>query len=308
MTLHDVLSEPPATRSSGAGPGWVEGFVLRVIQHAAHQAPASLSERLEEEWRADLATRRGAMARVRFALGCCWATRVIAHELGASLRAPAAATAGKAAALWTQTGPAFFSRRTTISILILSLHTLVIYGLASGLARTVLEMVPDRIQVSFAKAPVPRYQPPRPLDVKVEQPHFSIAPPDRIPDIDLTPVSIASVDLQQPQLSSSSSSGAKGVNRVLGGPGQGFPNTADYYPDASRRLGEKGTAMVHVCVDGTGHLSADPTIAQSSGSARLDAGALRLAKAGSGHYRATTEDGSPVSGCYAFRVRFELRD
>ena|SRR5436853_7623673 len=55
-------------------------------------------------------------------------------------------------------------------------------------------------------------------------------------------------------------------------------------------------------------LSADPTIARSSGSARLDEGAVRLAKAGSGHYRATTEDGRPVSSCFPFLIRFDFRD
>jgi hypothetical protein len=49
-------------------------------------------------------------------------------------------------------------------------------------------------------------------------------------------------------------------------------------------------------------------IAQSSASARLDEGALKLARAGSGHYRATTEGGRAVSACYAFRIRFEFRD
>jgi hypothetical protein len=55
-------------------------------------------------------------------------------------------------------------------------------------------------------------------------------------------------------------------------------------------------------------LASDPAIAQSSGSARLDEGALKLAKAGSGHYRSTTENGTPVSYCYPLRIRFELRN
>ena len=98
------------------------------------------------------------------------------------------------------------------------------------------------------------------------------------------------------------------VTRVLGGPGVGFPNTDDFYPEASRRLGEKGITTVGVCVDGVGRLTGRPTIEQSSGSARLDEGALKLASVGSGHYRPTIEDGRPVSACYPFRVRFQFRD
>jgi TonB family protein len=94
------------------------------------------------------------------------------------------------------------------------------------------------------------------------------------------------------------------VKGVVGGPGMGFPDTEDYYPAAARRFGEKGLATVQVCVDPAGRLTAAPTIAQSSGSARLDEGALRLARAGSGHYRPTTEDGRAVSSCYPYRIRF----
>jgi len=61
-------------------------------------------------------------------------------------------------------------------------------------------------------------------------------------------------------------------------------------------------------VDDKGRLTATPTIARSSGSSSLDEGALKLAKAGSGHYRATTEDGLPVSSCYEFLIRFNLKD
>jgi periplasmic protein TonB len=95
---------------------------------------------------------------------------------------------------------------------------------------------------------------------------------------------------------------------VIGGPGPGFPDTDPYYPSASRRLGESGIATLRVCVDADGRLASDPAIAHSSGSARLDEGALKLARAGSGHYRSTTENGTPVSYCYPLRVRFELRN
>jgi TonB family protein len=98
------------------------------------------------------------------------------------------------------------------------------------------------------------------------------------------------------------------LNRIVGGPGAGFPDTDDFYPDAARALGEQGVVTIHVCVDSAGRLSADPSVVVSSGSARLDQGALRLAQAGSGHYRATTEDGRPVSSCYPFRVRFHFKD
>jgi TonB family protein len=87
----------------------------------------------------------------------------------------------------------------------------------------------------------------------------------------------------------------------------GFPNSADYYPQVAKLMEERGAVTVSVCVDTNGRLTASPTVVQTSGSSRLDGGALSLAKAGSGRYRPTTEDGRAVNSCYPFRVRFELR-
>jgi TonB family protein len=99
----------------------------------------------------------------------------------------------------------------------------------------------------------------------------------------------------------------KAVSRVSGGPGAGFPATRDFYPPGAIRAEESGAAAVRVCVDRNGRLTTDPLIVESSGFRRLDGGALALARAGSGHYRSTTESGMPVPDCYAFRVRFELQ-
>jgi TonB family protein len=96
--------------------------------------------------------------------------------------------------------------------------------------------------------------------------------------------------------------------RVSGGPGKNFPSTEDYYPSASARLGESGTATVHVCTDAKGKLTEEPAIAETSGTARLDEGALKLAKAASGRYKPGTEDGNPIPSCFGFRIKFQLRN
>jgi len=295
MTLYDVPS---------AEPRWVTAWARRLIEHAARKAPPALSARLAEEWLADLGARRGAIARLRFAFGCCWASKVIAHELGAAIGATAGSTTVRTGALYTSTGPTFDSRRSAVSFLIVSLHVLVIYGLAAGMARTALDIAPDRLQVSLTpKAPAP-VRTASSVDPSLAPVQLHVREQDWTFEVPLEPVTIAQQDANTREFTTGSA--PQPVKR-LGGPGSGFPNTADYYPDAARRLGEKGSATVQVCVDGTGRLTANPTLAQSSGSARLDEGALRLALAGSGHYRATTEDGKPVSACYPFRIRFELK-
>ena len=65
-----------------------------LIHCAARHAPHSFAQRLEEEWLAHLAERPSSMSRLRFAIGCCWATRVIAREHGpAAVPATSPATA-----------------------------------------------------------------------------------------------------------------------------------------------------------------------------------------------------------------------
>ena len=53
-----------------------------------------------------------------------------------------------------------------------------------------------------------------------------------------------------------------------------------------------------------GRLTEEPTIVNSSGSARLDEGALKLAKAG--RYVAATVNGKPTTDCFSFRIKFQL--
>lgn len=285
-----------------------DGIARRLILHAARKAPPALSERLEEEWLADLGARAGAVSRLRFALGCCWATRVIALEFGAPVRA--AAAAGHKATVVDDAGfrPSF-SRRTPVILLIVGLHALVIGVLATTIVapKVLKASPPPRIDVSFLPRPAPP-PPPPPAD-----PTFTHIQPDfdtpLIPLVRPEPTVAAEAPVTQaPPVKPTGPTLPKPVNRVMGGPGAGFPNTDDFYPETARLFGEQGVTTVGVCVDGAGRLTGKPTIDESSGSARLDGGALKLAQAGSGHYRATTEDGRPVSACYGLRVRFHLRN
>lgn len=287
---------------------WFGGIAPYLIRHAARKAPPALSERLGEEWLADLSARPGTLSQLRFALGCCWATNVIAQEFGAPVRA-AAAAAGNKTTVVEQTGSVpSFSRRTMVILLIVGLHVLVVCVLAAGIeAPNIFKAGPPRIDVSFLPRPAPP-EPPKPAD-----PTLTRIPVDPLPPPVGPPARTEQATTSEDQVTEAPPARPAGpppmsVHRVLGGPGVGFPNTDDFYPQASIRAHERGIAIVGVCVDGAGRLTGKPAIDQSSGSARLDEAALRLAQAGSGHYRATTDDGRPVTACYPFRVRFQLRD
>jgi periplasmic protein TonB len=311
MNRHQTVAPPSPPACNDELSGWSEGLTRRLIQHAARNAPPSLSERLEEEWLADLAERRGAMARLRFGVGCCWATRVIAYEYSSpKVLATISATGNKVMNAYAQQDYSLFSRRTLAFVLIVGVHGVLILVLANGLAHGFVKVIPQGIQAGWLPD-APKNQPPPPLPPppKFSPPVIDIPPTEF--KVDATPDDAHTIQAVTPALEEHlppPSTPPHTVTRVLGGPGKAFPNTDDFYPPDAIRGGVTGAATVQTCVDDKGRLTAAPTLAQTSGSASLDAGALKLAKAGSGHYRATTEDGRPVNSCYEFRIRFGFKN
>jgi periplasmic protein TonB len=309
MSRRELLPPSPASRASGDPPHRTETLAHWLIRQAARRAPPSLSERLAEEWLADLAQRPGRGSRLRHALGCCWATSVIAYEYCApALAAPSGGAASRTLTVGGEHGASFFSRRIVALLLIACLHGIVLFALESGLLQRMTESTPDRMDTVVVSEPQAHEIPPPLPRPDLAPARVEIPAPDLALEIPAGVDAIASVAPEQSPSATSPASSAPAVLRVPGGPAAGFPNTEDYYPAAAKRLGETGIAAVRVCVNGNGRLGAEPTIAQPSGSARLDEAALRLAKAGSGHYRPTIEDGRPVSSCFPFRIRFELRN
>jgi TonB family protein len=290
-------------------PGWTDGVSQWLIHHAAARAPQSLSQRLEEEWLADLTARSSSMSRLRFAIGCCWATQVIALEYQpSSVSVTSAAVAGKHMSAFAR--PAFgkFSGRSGTMFLVVSLHALVFYGLLTTIVHQ-SPMPPKDPLVNGQVIDPPPSEPPTLPNPTIDTwrivaptPEFPpTQPSDSSDDAKAGPVTQTLPQSVQP-------SQPHQVTQVQGGPGAGFPNPDDFYPAAARRLEEQGIATLRVCVNDKGRLTADPVTVQGTGSVRLDEGALKLARAGSGHYRATTEDGQPVNSCYPLRIRFQLKN
>ncbi|HEX4376222.1 MAG TPA: energy transducer TonB [Steroidobacteraceae bacterium] len=285
-----------------------DDFAARVIRHTARRAPHPLNERLEEEWLADLAERRGHWQRMGLTLGCLWATRIIAAERVAAASAPAVIAAHGSTESLTS-GPSPLSRRTIVLLMIVSIHALLLYGLISGLATRVARAIitPTTVEIIHQQkierravdplVPHPDMGHTRIDTLKFDPMHFDdVAEPAIIPPGESGATTIVTVDPPPPP---------PAVRRI-GGPGPRFPATEDFYPAASRRAAEQGMSTVRVCVDAAGKLTGDPRIAQSSGVGRLDEGALRLARAGSGYYRSTLVNGHPIADCYPVRVHFIL--
>jgi periplasmic protein TonB len=310
MSGQSVRDEDSTGQVHHAAGTWDQQAARYLVGCAVRKAPSGLRERLAEEWLADLTVRPGAFSRIRFGLGCCWATRVIAREFGAAAAAAGSSASGQPL-LVAYGGYDFsrLSRRTTAMIAIAVLHVAVFYAYVSGFAQRIVPTPAKWLQAIPVIA-----QPPKPAQpVPLPPPRLArpVVEPLPTPEVDFkfpAQPTVITTARPQPNVAPAQAPAPEPVARVIGGPGAGFPDTEDYYPPSARRLGEAGAAVVSVCVDPRGRLTAAPAIVESSGIGQIDQGALRLARAGSGHYRPTTEGGRPVSACYAFRIRFQLQD
>lgn len=198
----------------------------------------------------------------------------------------------------------YFTRRTAVLAIIIALHIAIIWALASGLAQRAIQMVAPPIQTEIVQQTKQQMKPPPPPPPQLQQQQVQVPPP--------------AIQINVPQEAQTHAiTIVKKVVRAAPAPvtqrtpvqalTNGFPATDSYYPDASRRLGEQGTALVHLCIGAGGRVS-DTKIARSSGSSRLDAAAVRYAQATSGHFRPATVNGAPVTTCTNLPVKFQLTD
>jgi periplasmic protein TonB len=198
------------------------------------------------------------------------------------------------------------TRRGAVLVAIIALHVFILWSLATGLARRAIEVIAPPIQTTIVEETKKEEAPPPPPPPQFERPPVELPPPDvtiNMPvETDSTAIRVTNTPVVKAPPVAVAARPATAV-----GFGRGFPNSDEFYPDASRRLEEQGIVTVHVCVGPDNKLTEEPTVAKSSGSARLDGGAVKLAKAGSGKYVAATEEGKPITKCINYNVKFQLR-
>lgn len=201
------------------------------------------------------------------------------------------------------------SRRGIAFIAIVLFHILLIYGLKSGFAAKIIESIAPPIETEIIKDDKKDDTPPPPPPPKVELPPVEVPPP--VVDIQV-PVETNTTALSNvtdkplpppPPPRPVEHTSVKVAPKL--NPRAQQPDTEEYYPPSSKRLGEEGTVVVKACIDEKGKL-AEGAVQESSNNARLDEAALKYAKAM--RFLPGTEDGKPVTSCFAFRVTFKLKN
>lgn len=201
------------------------------------------------------------------------------------------------------------SRRMTVLGVIIAFHVLLGYGLVSGLARKVVEVIAPPLETDIIEEIQQDDKPPPPPPPQMERPPVEVPPPEVTIDIPMESTqSTAITDVTDRPMPPAPPPppAPKGPSVKARPDTKRFPSSEDYYPPSAKRLGQEGNPVVRVCIGPNGKLVGEPSIAGSSGVEALDQGAIKLAKAG--RYIAAQMDGQPVEDCISFRVKFELKD
>jgi protein TonB len=204
------------------------------------------------------------------------------------------------------------SGRQMILLGIIALHALIISALMT------MRIMPD---VQSPQVPlIGRIDPPReiPVPPPPEIPVTMAKPRVTMPQVPAPIVKFPDADVVAPYVAPVETGPVDPVPAQTGAgenPVPAIPATAlqfravrpadDYYPRASLKLQEEGTAIVQVCVTPAGKLDGNPVIRSSSGSSRLDAAALKWAREAL-RFTPATRGGVAVAACKGFRVKFTL--
>jgi protein TonB len=175
--------------------------------------------------------------------------------------------------------PQGLSRRSLAAGGIVALHVLILYALATGLGTHALNILAEPMKASVLdvdKTRPPAEPPPGP---RLVQPRIEdFVPPDIV--INEPPQTVDSIIIDRTPPAPPSPPVVRNPDPIRLVGQNRLPNSEDYYPSELRREGVQGAAVVRVCVDERGVRQGNPVVEQSSGNARLDEGALNVARSG----------------------------
>jgi periplasmic protein TonB len=209
--------------------------------------------------------------------------------------------------------PAKNSKRTLAFVLVVIIHVLFFWVLASGLGARVVEVVMGPVETKIIdEKPDEDKPPPPPPEIDTPPPY--VPPPEvsiEIPTETAPTTAITNVTSERPVAPAAPVAAPKApehaVVRVLPSTsGKGARITKPDYPPASRRAGEEGTVTLAAYVLESGKVG-EIKVVKSSGFDKLDDAALKDVQR-NWRFVPGKEDGKPVAMWHTFQVTFRLTD
>jgi periplasmic protein TonB len=209
--------------------------------------------------------------------------------------------------------PSKNSKRMAAFALVVIIHVLFVWVLASGLGKKVVEVVLGPVETRMIEELPDQDDEPPPPPPEIETPPPYVPPPEISIEIavDSGPTTAISNVTSERPVATPPPAAPKPVERqVVKTPpstqGRGARITQPEYPPASRRAGEEGTVQLQVLVLESGR-AGEVKVARSSGFPKLDEAAINEVKR-NWRFVPGKEDGKPVSMWHTFAVTFRLTD
>ncbi|MBL8630300.1 MAG: energy transducer TonB [Rhodospirillaceae bacterium] len=197
----------------------------------------------------------------------------------------------------------FLSRRAIGFLATAALHVLIVYGLITGLARSVVEVLKGPIETKIIEEVQEKKDEPPPPPPKFDKPPPPFVPP---PDISIAAdappaaTAITQATTQRPVAPAA----VAAVVPPRSNPRR--PVTQPEYPPSSKRAGEEGVVVLQLYVLEDGKVG-EAKVEKSSGFPKLDEAALKEALR-SWKLLPATQGGKPLAMWYSFRVVFKITD
>lgn len=209
--------------------------------------------------------------------------------------------------------PAKNSKRMAAFTLVVIIHVLFVYVLASGLGKKVVEVVLGPVETRLIEELPDEDKEPPPPPPQIDTPPPYVPPPEisiEIPMDSGPSTAISNVTSERP-VAAPPPPVAKPVEKQVvktlpSTQGKGARITQPEYPPASRRAGEEGTVQLAVFVLESGR-AGEIKVAKSSGFPKLDEAAVKEVQR-NWRFVPGKEDGKPVSMWHTFAVTFRLTD
>jgi protein TonB len=209
--------------------------------------------------------------------------------------------------------PAKNSKRMAAFVLVVIIHVLFVYVLASGLGKKVVEVVLGPVETRLIEELPDEEDEPPPPPPQIDTPPPYVPPPEvsiEIPMDSGPTTAISNVTSERP-VAAPPPIAPKPVERATvktppSTQGRGARITQPEYPPAARRAGEEGTVQLQVFVLESGR-AGEVKVARSSGFPKLDEAAIKEVQR-NWRFVPGKEDGKPVSMWHTFAVTFRLTD